>query len=57
MKLIATVNNLPTNLSKYAWITARAVDGELWFYGAWYDEDGAREQAREIDGIALKVEG
>ena len=37
MKLIATVNNLPANLSKYAWITARAVDGELWFYGAYGD--------------------
>lgn len=57
MKLIATVNNLPANLTKYAWITARAVDGKLWFYGAWYDEAGAREQALEIDGIVLKVEG
>ena len=57
MKLIATVNNLPANLSKYAWITAREVDGELWYYGAWYDEEGARKQAREIGGIALKVEG
>lgn len=56
MKLIATVNNLPTNLFKYAWITARAVDGELWYYGACNDKEDAQKQAREIDGIVLKVE-
>ena len=57
MKLIATVNNLPARFPKDAWITARAVEGELWYYGTWYDEKGAREEAVEIDGIALKVEG
>lgn len=57
MKLIATVNNLPTNVTKYAWITASVVDGDLWFYGAWYTEADARAQAREIGGIALRVEG
>ena len=57
MKITTTVNNLPANVTKYAWITARLVDGELWFYGAWQDEAGAREQALEIGGLALKVEG
>lgn len=57
MKLIATVNDLPANLDKYAWITVRAVDGELWFYDAWYNEQDAREQAHEIEGFVLRVEG
>lgn len=58
MKLIATVNNLPTNLTKYGYVVARAVDGELWFYGAWYatQEAEAKEQAREVDGIVLRIE-
>ena len=59
MKLTAIVNNLPTNMSKYGYIVARAVDGDLWFYGAWYatQEAEAHEQAREVDGLVLKVEG
>ena len=59
MKLIATVNNLPTNLNRYGWVVARPVDGELWFYGAWYatQEAEAKAQAREVEGIALQVEG
>jgi hypothetical protein len=57
MKLTAIVNNLPANLTKYAWITASLYEGELWFYGAWYTEAEARAQAREIYGVALKVEG
>jgi len=56
MKLIVTVKNLPANVSKFAWITARLYQGELWFYGAWHTEAEAREQALEIDGVALQVE-
>lgn len=58
MKLTAIVNNLPTNLNRYGWIVARAYQGELWFYGAWYadQEADARTQAREVEGIYLKVE-
>ena len=57
MKLIAIVNNLPANVMKYEWITARPVDGELWFYGAWHTEQEAKNQAQSVDGIALHVEG
>lgn len=56
MKLIAIVNNLPANISEYAWITARLCQGELWFYGAWHTEADAQKQALEIDGVALRVE-
>ena len=57
MKLTAIVNNLPTDLSRYAYIVARACEGELWFYGAWNDAEGAAAQARQVDGIVLRVEG
>ena len=58
MKLTAIVNNLPTHMEKYGFIVARAVDGELWFYGAWYatQEADAYAQAREVDGLVLRVE-
>ena len=56
MKLTATVNNLPANVGKYAWITARLVDGALWFYGAWYHREFADAEASEIGGIVLKIE-
>lgn len=56
MKLIAIVNNLPANVTDYAWITANPYEGELWFYGAWYTEEEARAQAREIGGVALEIE-
>ena len=56
MKLTAIVNNLPTDLSRYAYIVARACEGELWYYGAWNDAEGAAAQARQVDGIVLRVE-
>lgn len=56
MKPIAIVKNLPANVSKFAWITARLCEGELWFYGAWSTEADARKQAQEIGGVAVRVE-
>ena len=50
------IYNLPRNYTNYAFITAREVDGDLWFYGAWNDRDSANEQALEIGGIMLEVE-
>ena len=55
-KLVAKVNNLPRDWEKYSHIVAREVEGDLWFYGAWYDEDGARKQAREVGGVVVTVE-
>lgn len=59
MKLTAIVNNLPRDLNRYGYVVARAVEGELWFYGAWYatQEAEAAAQAREVDGLVLTVEG
>lgn len=63
MNITAIVNNLPTNIDKYLaknngilWITATAVDGELWYYGLWYTEAEAKTQARNEDKVVLKVE-
>lgn len=58
MKLTATVFNLPESIEKYGFITVRAVDGDLWFYGAWYatQEADAHAEARAIGGLVLKVE-
>ena len=56
MKLIATVNNLPENINRFAWIVARAVDGELWYWSSYNDLESAKESAIQFDGIVLKVE-
>lgn len=56
MKLIATVNNLPENINRFAWIVARAVDGELWYWSSYNDIESAKESAIQFDGIVLKVE-
>ena len=56
MNLIAKVNNLPDYAEKYKHIVARAVDGEMWFYGAYNDESKAVNVARSVGGCVLKVE-
>ena len=50
------VNNLPANVNKYRWLVVRAVDGAVWFYGAWYadQESDAYAQAREVDGFVVE---
>jgi len=45
------------NLSDYAltkkYILVREVEGDLWFFSAWDDENRANEQALEQDCIVL----
>ena len=56
MNLIVNVNNLPAYVEQYDWLVARAVDGVLWFWSAYNDEQTARISAREVDGIVVKIE-
>jgi hypothetical protein len=51
------INNLPTNYTRYSYIVAREVEGELWFWGAWYSHQkaGAARQASEVGGIVVEV--
>ena len=49
------INNLPSNYKDYKYITARYVDGDWWFYGAWRDRyNNAIDQAEEIEGIMIR---
>lgn len=50
------INNLPENVNKYRWFVCRAVDGEVWFYGAWFHdmEAEAKAQAREMNGFVVE---
>ena len=66
MKFTATttVNDLPLDIVKYfnksngvLWITATALEGELWYYDLWFTEADAKLQAQVENKIALKVEG
>lgn len=50
------VKNMPAYADKYRYVVARRADdwGDLWFYGAWDDEDKAREVTNEIDGMVVE---
>ena len=48
-----TVNNIPTYAKNYKYIVARAVSGELWFYGAYSTSTKAYDVAEQIDGIVI----
>lgn len=51
------INNLPSNYTQYTYLVCRAVNGQVWFYGAWYAHQlaGAARQAAEEDGFVVKV--
>lgn len=48
------INNLPEYANEYKYIVARWYDDELWFYGAWNDEEKAEKAAEEIFGKVVK---
>lgn len=58
MKSEIIINNLPQNPNRYTYFVCRAVNGEVWFYGAWFahQAEGAARQAAEVDGFVVKRE-
>lgn len=52
--MYVTVNNLPKSYKSF--IVARSVDGALWFWGSWSDEERAHAVARKVDGIVVYAE-
>ena len=49
------INNLPNNYKNYAFVVARWVDGEYWFWGCWNDRNAANEAALEEDGTTFET--
>lgn len=45
------INNLPRTFR--AWIVARDVDGELWFWGSWDSREAAQAAAWDIGGVVV----
>lgn len=50
------VNNVPAYAESLRFWVVRLVDGALWFWGAWSDEQGAQNAAREIGGLMVTNE-
>lgn len=51
----AIVNNVPDDPQRY--IVAKAVCGELWYWGSWKDENEAYRVAKQFDnGCVLEVD-
>ena len=48
------IKNLVYYATDYNYIVASAVNGDLWFYGAWDNKNLAYEVAMEIGGIVIK---
>jgi uncharacterized protein YutD len=42
------INNLPEYANEYKYIVARWCDDELWFYGAWNDEEKAEKPLKKF---------
>lgn len=54
--MLVCVENLPKNVNKFRYLVVRAVDGKVWFYGAWFAHQAkdAMAQAREVDGFVVE---
>ena len=54
--MLVYVENLPQNVNKYRYLVVRAVEGKVWFYGAWYANQAERAmaQAYEVDGFVVE---
>lgn len=54
--MLVYVENLPQNVNKYRYLVVRAVEGKVWFYGAWYanQAESAMAQAQEVDGFVVE---
>lgn len=54
--MLVYVENLPKNVNKFRYLIVRAVEGKVWFYGAWYANQAkdAMAQAQEVDGFVVE---
>ena len=54
--MLVNVENLPHNVNKFRYLVVRAVDGVVWFYGAWHADRAkdALAQAKEVDGFVVE---
>ena len=54
--MMTYVNNLPQNYNRFRYFVCRAIDGQVWFYGAWFAHQAsdALAQAREVDGFVVE---
>lgn len=51
------INNLKDYALDHKYIVARIVDDELWFWGAWDDDQRAEEVARQLgNGLVITNE-
>ena len=49
--MMMNVKNLPTTHRPY--VVARAVDGDLWYWGSWDSEETAHTVANDIGGVVV----
>ena len=53
VKIMTTINNMPSYAADYEFIVVTKNDDELWFYGAYADGFKAEKVASDIDGIII----
>lgn len=52
---MTTILNCSAYACDYAYIVARYVDGDWWFYGAWNEAERAHHTAMAVDGHVFKT--
>ena len=52
--LKSIIKNLPEYAIYHNYIVTSVCDSNLWFYGAWDDEDKAYEVAEVIGGVVIE---
>ena len=54
--MLVYIENLPKNWEKFRYFVVRAVDGKVWYYGAWFAHQAknAMAQASEVDGFVVE---
>lgn len=51
---MSRINNIPASAKRF--VVARNVDGELWYWGSWNNQDAAIDAANAIGGIVIEME-
>ena len=53
MTVTIQIKNTPTDLAN-EFVVFRVINGEAWYWGAYYDENRAILAAKEIDGMYVR---
>ena len=54
--MLVYVENLPKNVNQFRYLVVRAIDGKVWYYGAWFAHQAKEAQAQAVEVGGFVVE-